>query len=151
MRWSYKSVHYDYKKEGLLGGTFLDEAEIEQSMNEFGQAGWELVALLEAQDGLMAIFKQPLDIPARQNVHSAIETKQEDERALPERGIHSGRVLPASHKVAVAEDMEKQEELAPEIPVSSSQVFRSNPAKAEKKRPAVDGDGNGGVGSIRIE
>lgn len=61
MRWCYKTVHYDLKKEGFLGSSFLDEAEVEQSLNEYGQSGWELVSVTETQDGLIAIFKQPLD------------------------------------------------------------------------------------------
>ncbi len=61
MRWCYKTVHYDLKKEGFLGSSFLDEAEVEQSLNEYGQAGWELISVTETQDGLIAIFKQPLD------------------------------------------------------------------------------------------
>jgi hypothetical protein len=62
MRWGYKTVQYGLKKEGLLGSSFLDEAEVEQSLNEFGQAGWELVSLFGMQDGLMAVFKQPLEL-----------------------------------------------------------------------------------------
>ena len=62
MRWGYKTVQYGLKKEGLLGSSFLDEAEVEQSLNEFGQAGWELVSLCGMQDGLMAVFKQPLEM-----------------------------------------------------------------------------------------
>ncbi len=64
MRWAYKTVQYRLKKEGLLGGSFLDEAELEQSLNEFGQAEWELISLLGMQDGIMAVFKQPLEIKA---------------------------------------------------------------------------------------
>ncbi len=67
MRWCYKTVHYDLKKEGFLGSSFLDEAEVEQSLNEYGQAGWELISVTETQDGLIAIFKQPLD-PLTENV-----------------------------------------------------------------------------------
>ncbi|MCP3888751.1 MAG: DUF4177 domain-containing protein [Desulfobulbaceae bacterium] len=62
MRWSYKTVHYELKKEGLLGSAFLDESEIEMSLNEYGKAGWELVSLLETLDGLIAVFKQPLTL-----------------------------------------------------------------------------------------
>ncbi|MDD3814272.1 MAG: DUF4177 domain-containing protein [Desulfocapsaceae bacterium] len=62
MRWGYKTIQYGLKKEGLLGSSFLDEAEVEQSLNEFGQAGWELVSLFGLQDGLMAVFKQPLEM-----------------------------------------------------------------------------------------
>ncbi|MBE0582232.1 MAG: DUF4177 domain-containing protein [Desulfofustis sp.] len=60
MRWGYKTVHFAMKKEGLLGGVFLDETEIEQELNEFGKSGWELVSLLEMNDGLIAFFKQQL-------------------------------------------------------------------------------------------
>lgn len=61
MRWSYKTVHYELRKEGLLGSAFIDEAEIEESLNEFGHAGWELISLIEAKDGLIGVLKQPLD------------------------------------------------------------------------------------------
>jgi len=64
MRWSYKTVHYGLKKEGFLGSAFLDEAEVERSLNEYGQAGWELVSMMETQEGLIAIFKQPLEPPS---------------------------------------------------------------------------------------
>ena len=62
MRWGYKTVQFGLKKEGLLGSSFLDEAEVEQTLNEFGLAGWELVSLFGMQDGLMAVFKQPLEM-----------------------------------------------------------------------------------------
>lgn len=61
MRWSYKTEHFSLKKEGLLGSAFLDEAEIELSLNEFGKAGWELVSIMEVNDGVIAIFKQPFN------------------------------------------------------------------------------------------
>lgn len=48
------------EKEGLLGSAFLDESEIELSLNEFGKAGWELVSFMEVLDGLIGVFKQPL-------------------------------------------------------------------------------------------
>ncbi len=65
MRWSYKTIHYELKKEGILGSAFLDEPEIELSLNQYGKAGWELVSLLETLDGLIAVFKQPLDLDTR--------------------------------------------------------------------------------------
>ncbi|WP_457575220.1 DUF4177 domain-containing protein [Desulfomarina sp.] len=60
MRWSYKTVHYELKKEGLLGSAFLDESEMELSLNEYGRAGWELVSVIQTMDGIIAVFKQPL-------------------------------------------------------------------------------------------
>lgn len=60
MRWSYKTVHFELKKEGLLGSAFLDESEMELSLNEYGRAGWELVSVIQTMDGIIAVFKQPL-------------------------------------------------------------------------------------------
>jgi len=47
MRWAYKTIHYGLKKDGLLGGSFLDEEEVEESLNDYGNSGWELISLLE--------------------------------------------------------------------------------------------------------
>ena len=59
MRWGYKTVHFSLKKDGILGNSFLDEAEIEVTLNEYGKSGWELVSFMEVNDGLIAVFKQP--------------------------------------------------------------------------------------------
>jgi hypothetical protein len=150
MRWSYKNIHYEYKKEGLLGGAFLDETEIEQSMNEFGQAGWELVALLEVQDGLIATFKQPLDLPVTRNVQPERARKQDQGPFSVEPVLRSDRNI---HR-----DMESDsatEEDAPgedqRIPVSSLRISQPAQTKIDKKQsPTVDKT-VGGVGSIRIE
>ncbi len=84
MRWNYKTVYFQLKKEGFLGNAFLDEAEVEESLNEYGQAGWELVSMLETDDGLIAIFKKPLDEPVVQQVdlpeEIPEETKEENYR-----------------------------------------------------------------------
>ena len=61
LKWSYKTVHFELKREGLLGGSFLDETEIEQQLNDFGRSGWELISVIEVQDGIIAFFKQSLD------------------------------------------------------------------------------------------
>ncbi len=77
MKWSYKTVHFELKREGLLGGSFLDEAEIEEQLNDFGRSGWELTSVIEVQDGIIAFFKQPLDL--RLSVRSAEVAAPEDE------------------------------------------------------------------------
>lgn len=60
MKWSYKTVHFEVKKEGLLGGSFLDETEIEEQLNQFGQSGWELISVIEVQNGIICFFRQAL-------------------------------------------------------------------------------------------
>jgi len=71
MRWSYKTIHYELKKEGILGSAFLDEPEIELSLNQYGKSGWELVSMLQTMDGIMAVFKQPLGEDNRSFISSS--------------------------------------------------------------------------------
>ena len=78
MKWSYKTVHFELKKEGLLGSGFLDESEIEQELNEFGLAGWELVSVLEVQDGIIVFFKQSI-------YREPLETTEHLRAAIPEK------------------------------------------------------------------
>ncbi len=117
MRWGYKTVQYGLKKEGLLGSSFLDEAEVEQSLNEFGQAGWELVSLFGMQDGLMAVFKQPLErtgalihepIAVENTVgsHFSLDRREEtDADSIIERNI--GRREPVVSMLVEKEDKEE--------------------------------------------
>jgi len=81
MRWSYKTVHFELKKEGLLGAGFLDETEIEQELNDFGRSGWELISVLEVQDGIIAFFKQSLEPPS--SYHQRSEEVQEKRSEPP--------------------------------------------------------------------
>jgi hypothetical protein len=153
MRWSYKIVHYDYKKEGILGGTFLDEAEIEQSMNEIGKKGWELVSLMEVQDGLTATFKRPEESPVP-------VARQVEARAAARPVPASGQFLrpetiqrPAPPPEEIVEkDMPDTvpEEVVPEYRLPPRPP-RPVPAREENPRRKVEDDKSGGVGSIRIE
>ena len=59
IRWRYKTLHFELKKDGILGSLFLDEEELERSLCRHGQDGWELVAVLDVKDGLIALCKQP--------------------------------------------------------------------------------------------
>lgn len=83
MKWSYKTVHFELKKEGLLGSGFLDESEIEQELNEFGQRGWELVSVLEVQDGIIVFFRQPLhfeDSSSTAQLRTVEKDRQEEDQ-----------------------------------------------------------------------
>lgn len=158
MRWSYKIVHYDYKKEGILGGTFLDEAEIEQSMNEIGKKSWELVSLLEVQDGLTATFKKPEEMPSP--VVAGVARDVERPASAAARFLRTETVRPP----APLPDREVEREVSDEgnVPDDSpagavpeyrpaARPVRPAPVRAENTRKPVEEEKIGGVGSIRIE
>ena len=109
MRWSYKTVLYELKKEGLLGSAFLDESEIEQSLNEFGATGWELVAMLETRDGIIAVFKQPFGQAQADSARAAIE--REEEEAVPKPPvIHQRPVRETEPAIGAITDSEDETE-----------------------------------------
>ncbi len=115
MRWGYKTIQYGLKKEGLLGSSFLDEAEVEQSLNEFGSAGWELVTLFCLQDGLMAVFKQPLDAkPEIVHEPALKETASPHRFFLNSRERHATDLVaeqtPVSRKATVSKGIEEEDE-----------------------------------------
>lgn len=128
MRWSYKTILYELKKEGLLGSAFLDESEIEQSLNEFGATGWELISMLETRDGIIAVFKQPL---GRLSVQPVYQEQEEDSRVI------SAPQQPQ----AVREVVREREPVLRE----SEPVIRAKEQTKEKPEPVS------GIGSIRIE
>jgi hypothetical protein len=154
MRWSYKTVHYELKKEGLLGSAFLDEPEVEFSLNEYGRAGWELVSILETMDGIIAVFKQPLsrDTSSLLNIDPP-ETDhnkmlQEEDAEVTEKEEMGSLEIFSRDEV----DGEKEEE--PPV-LDEFEVFEADPVEEGpvEEGPAKEKsqESRGDVGSIRIE
>ncbi|MBM9519898.1 DUF4177 domain-containing protein [Desulforhopalus vacuolatus] len=143
MRWSYKTVHYMMKKERLSGSTFLDEDEIETSLNEYGRAGWELVSVVETLEGLNAIFKQPLD-ERDDFVPDAGEKKVSEERCWKlKENLEEKKFSKIAEAVMVTED--DTEEVSASRPVTLS-IERPG-LRNKKNKAAVYSTA---VGSIRI-
>lgn len=141
MRWSYKTVHYAMKKEGLLGDAFLDESEMELSLNEYGKAGWELVAMFETLDGLTAVFKQPLSLGG-----SSMALPDPDQEVVPPRPLTATQPKVTPLRV---EDKKVREEVAQEVVVIDEyEDVGDEPAVEARKRTPPD---SSDVGSIRIE
>ena len=57
MLWKYRTILFEFTKDGLLGDRYVDDEEMERSLNELGALGWELVNVTLLQDGLLAILK----------------------------------------------------------------------------------------------
>jgi hypothetical protein len=74
MRWQYRTIVFEFQKDGLLGDRFIDDEEVEQTLNEQGRVGWELVNATMVQEGLLTVFKRPgqADIAEDDNRAAAI-------------------------------------------------------------------------------
>ena len=141
MRWSYKTVHYDLRKEGLLGNAFLDESEVEQSLNEYGKAGWELVSILETQEGLLAVFKQSIAIGRMTEVAEEAEEEPAAGDAL--------RHPPPEPKV-VAENFARQAGSTGRVVVAPVEDYEIVVEEAVQEKLAQE-KSEDDIGAIRIE
>ena len=83
-RWRYKTLHFELKKDGILGNFFLDEEELERSLCRYGQDGWELVAVLEVQNGVVALCKQPFSEENGVGPESLAVSGREEEETAPD-------------------------------------------------------------------
>lgn len=140
MRWSYKTVHYELQKEGLLGSTFLDESEVEKSLNDYGKAGWELVSILETLDGLIAVFKQPLSYDSDIFSSHPRESAAVHQAADQDRTGDEGRAAAKKEDETAAVDEQ-------EIMVEMRTVDDEPETLEESSDDVITVD----VGSIRIE
>ena len=125
MRWSYKTEHFSLKKDGLLGSAFIDEVEIELSLNEYGHAGWELVSLMEVNDGLIAVFKQPLSQGIASIDSSVLEEQEEALETQPVTEQEASVLTDADDSTAQPEpEKEAQEEAdSSEADVGAIRIF----------------------------
>lgn len=144
MRWSYKTVRYELKKDGLLGSAFLDEAEVEESLNEYGKAGWELVSVLETLDGVIAIFKQALgiDIPINPSLHGAQAVDTARQMKPPASSVEPVQSVAQKEKT-VEEDLKEEPEEA--VLLDDFEEVEESPDQVEEHQTDSD------VGNIRIE
>lgn len=67
MQWQYRTILFEFQKDGLLGDKYIDDEEVETLLNEQGAGGWELVNVTMIQEGLLAFCKRAV-IPTRSEV-----------------------------------------------------------------------------------
>ena len=60
MQWQYRTILFELTKDGLLGDKYVDDEEMEKTLNQMGGQGWELINVALLQDGVLAFLKQPV-------------------------------------------------------------------------------------------
>lgn len=58
MQWQYRTILFEFQKDGLLGDKYVDDEEVERVLNEQGEQRWELVSVTAVQEGLLTFFKR---------------------------------------------------------------------------------------------
>ncbi len=103
MRWQYRTIIFEFQKDGLLGDRFIDDEEMEKTLNEQGRAGWELISATMVQDGLLTLFKRP-------DRHPGLVAEPEEASLAVEIGAETGVATGADDRETFsAEDIRQQE------------------------------------------
>lgn len=58
MKWQYRTIVFEFAKDGLLGDQYINDEEMETALNEQGVYGWELVNVVMIQEGVLAVLKR---------------------------------------------------------------------------------------------
>ena len=59
MRWRYRTILFEFHKDRVFGDKYIDDEEVEKTLNEQGAQGWELVNVTSIREGLLAFCKKP--------------------------------------------------------------------------------------------
>lgn len=111
MLWQYRTILFEFTKDGLLGDKYVDDEEMEKTLNQLGGQAWELVNVTLLQDGVLAFLKKP----ARQEM--VIEEPAAAAPAVPSPPIIKPRPAVAAPQVKTVEpayEPEPEPEFEPE-------------------------------------
>ena len=137
--WEYKSLLFEFSKDGLLSDRYVDDEEMERQLNRQGHEGWELVNVSLLHDGLLAVFKRPAAEPPLAGLSpnaprpkEAAQPGPAAERSTPVSPLREGR----SPRASVEFLRERREDDAAEDAPRSHRAER---------RPPRDDDPVGGI------
>ncbi|MGE4560308.1 MAG: DUF4177 domain-containing protein [Desulfobulbus sp.] len=152
MVWQYRTILFEFTKDGLLGDRYVDDEEMEKTLNQMGRDSWELVGVSLLQDGLLTFLKRPA---GEEGVDSGPRVRDADNHPSPQRPVEPAvvsRDTPSmSRENRVTED---RPPIGGRNPVINEPVFHENPGPGRSfERPVrnrQEQEDNDFVGGIRI-
>jgi len=74
VQWQYRTILFEFQKDGLLGDKYIDDEEVEALLNEQGTRSWELVNVTMIQEGLLAFCKR--QVPGTAGTIQQVEVRR---------------------------------------------------------------------------
>lgn len=109
MNWQYRTILFEFQKDGLLGDKYVDDEDVEKVLNEQGEQGWELVSVAAVQEGLLTFFKR-----LRQQPRMQTDTRdREEQTAVPKPAAPQKPPVVSPPPPARGPVVEEQRPLAP--------------------------------------
>nr|WP_321468297.1 DUF4177 domain-containing protein [uncultured Desulfobulbus sp.] len=150
MVWQYRTILFEFTKDGLLGDRYVDDEEMEKTLNLMGQECWELVDVSLLQDGLLAFLKKPVaekgrttgprmeeEVEFPQTQHPVVPQKREASALEQETRSPLNRPPISNRPSTVAEPFQEEE------PMPRKSFDRAGRTRREQ-------EDNDFVGGIRI-
>lgn len=147
MLWQYRTILFEFTKDGLLGDRYVDDEEMEKTLNQLGRQSWELVNVSLLQDGLLAFLKRPASeegAPEQRRApevreHVAAEPSRPTEPVLPPiaPSIRHERSARASSEPVVVE----------QVQIEEREQLRG---PGRQRRGGIDRDETDFIGGIKI-
>ncbi|MCL2459255.1 MAG: DUF4177 domain-containing protein [Desulfobulbus sp.] len=106
MQWQYRTILFEFTKDGLLGDKYVDDEEMEKMLNQMGGQGWELINVTLLQDGVLGFLKKPVQQervidepvvaapPAPPSAHPVIRSRSATPKASEPAPIPEWRLEP---------------------------------------------------------
>lgn len=146
MQWQYRTILFEFTKDGLLGDKYVDDEEMEKTLNQVGGQGWELINVTLLQDGVLAFLKKP--VGQERVIEPAI--------AVPEPEVAVAPPVLKSRPAPTPKMADFEPVCEPELEPIPEPVFEPEPEPepirvAERPRkPAPRADESDFIGGIRI-
>ncbi|WP_319588635.1 hypothetical protein [uncultured Desulfobulbus sp.] len=129
MLWQYRTILFEFTKDGLLGDKYVDDEEMEKTLNQLGGQSWELVDVTLLQDGVLAFLKRPT------GEEMVVEEVVEAAPAAPPPPIIKQRSVAAAPKVMAVEQIQEEE------PIRGLE---------RQRKPTMHNDDSDFIGGIKI-
>ena len=102
MYWQYRTILFEFQKDGILGDKYIDDDEMEDVLNEHGQRGWELVSVTPVQEGLLSFFKReiqqarkPVTVKPGEPVEARVQERTQSE-VVSQKPLIRPKTIPAA-------------------------------------------------------
>ncbi|WP_457572945.1 hypothetical protein [Desulfolithobacter sp.] len=102
-RWVYRTILFEFQKDRLLGDKYINDEEVEKTLNEQGALGWELVGVTTTQEGLLAICKRPDGSEACEDRPPVTVSETGSDDAVEEEEVVSARALQEQERAHIME------------------------------------------------
>jgi hypothetical protein len=147
MQWQYKTILFEFRKDSLLGDKYVDDEDMEKTLNQLGGQGWELVDITLLQDGVLAFLKKPLQEERTRSEAPRVAAKPSAFHPNPVQppATHTMKSMGIVEPEPVAEEEEEEIVVSPRL----HDIEPQRPG-APQRKASVRNDDSDFIGGIRI-